>query len=368
MIPMARRMVARDRVRFSVSVAGAGFTTLLLLFLLGTYEGVQREANGYVSTRPADVWVCQSNSNNLMRSTSLVGAAVGEEIGRLDGVAGITPLLRTIATARIRDRSVTFFILGIDPDSDASAPVIIAGSGRLQPGEIILDRALAAKHGIRPGDSIQVQDRTFRVAGISSGTNAVLTQFAFATLEDAASLLGLAGVVSFWLVSSGEGESAGALAQTIRDRFPGLNAFTRDEFVRNNLDEMRTGLLPILATLATLGFMTGGAVLTLLLYGGVLERRPDYALLKAIGASHRFLVLVVARQSLLAVMGGLVFGTLAYALAAPLLRRLVPETALAISPTIAATVGLTALLMGLIGSWLAIRKLRWIYPGEVFRA
>ena len=102
--------------------------------------------------------------------------------------------------------------------------------------------------------------------------------------------------------------STAALAADLRERAPSLNVFTADEFAGNNLDEMRTGLLPILATVAIFGGAVGAAVLTLLLYGSILERREDYALLKAIGASRSFLMRLVFRQCLTAVIWGFGFG------------------------------------------------------------
>jgi putative ABC transport system permease protein len=367
-VPLAWRMIAKDRARFLVTVAGVGFTSMLMLFLLGVYEGVKAESNGYAQERPTDLWISQSNSTNLIRSTSLLSASLGEGISAIGGVDSLAPLLRTIGTSEIRGRSVTFFILGIDPAAPATAPSLAEGTALNRRGEIVLDRSFAAKHGLGIGDTVQVQERAFRVAGLSTGTNAVVTQFTFMTLADARELMGVPDLVSFWLVSVKHRTSRGSVADTVRARFPGLNAFTHEEFVRNNLDEMRTGLLPILSTIAVLGAMTGGAVLTLLLYGGVLEKRADYALLKAIGASHRFVVLLVARQSLVAVAAGLGFGALAYAAGVPILTLLVPEIALAMTLPVALTVTLAALAIGAAGSWLPIRKLRHIYPAEVFRA
>jgi putative ABC transport system permease protein len=367
-VPLAWRMIAKDRARFLVTVAGVGFTSMLMLFLLGVYEGVKAESNGYARQRPAELWISQSNSTNLIRSTSLLSSSLGEGIGAIGGVGSLAPLLRTIGTSEIRGKSVTFFILGIDPAQPATAPLVVEGTALIRRGEIILDRSFAAKHRLGISDTVHVQERAFRVVGLSTGTNAVVTQFNFLTLGDARELMGVPDLVSFWLASVTDGTPARDVADSIRARFPGLNAFTREEFVRNNLEEMRTGLLPILSTIAVLGAMTGGAVLTLLLYGGVLEKRADYALLKAIGASHRFIVLLVVRQSLVAVATGLAFGALAYAVGVPILTWLVPEIALAMTLPIALSVALAALAIGGAGAWLPIRKLRQIYPAEVFRA
>jgi putative ABC transport system permease protein len=366
-VPLVRRLLRHDRVRFALTAGGVGLTVALMLLLFSLYEGVRREANGYVATRAADAWVCHRNSTNLVRSSSYMVANVADELRRTPGVARVSPVLRVIASTRIGGRSATFFILGIDPAEPATAPRTVAGSALPGPGELVLDRAFAAKHGLRPGDTLRVQDRTFRVAGLSTGTNAVITQFGFATLADAQQLLGFQGIVSFWLVEGAPGTDPARLVEALRAAHPRLNVFSAGDFARNNLEELRTGLLPLVASVAVFGTLVGAALLTLLLYGSVRERRTDYALLEAIGAGHGFVEAIVLRQAAAAAVAGLLAGALVAAAAGPLIRLFAPEVVFAVRPWIALTVtGLTGAL-GLLAAWLPVRGLRRIYPAEAFR-
>jgi putative ABC transport system permease protein len=131
---------------------------------------------------------------------------------------------------------------------------------------------------------------------------------------------------------------------------------------------MRTGLLPILATVALFGGVVGTALLTLLLYGAILERREDYALLKAIGASRGLLWRLVLRQALVAVALGFLFGVLAYLAAQPLVALLVPVLSVSLSLSACAIIAGASLAMGALGAWLPLSRLERIYPAEVFRA
>ncbi|MBK8057500.1 MAG: ABC transporter permease [Gemmatimonadetes bacterium] len=131
---------------------------------------------------------------------------------------------------------------------------------------------------------------------------------------------------------------------------PDIAVLSREEFAENNMEELRGGLLPILSTIAVLGAVNAVAVLALMLYGSVLERREDYAVLKAMGASQRVLALLIVRQSLAAVGGGLVFGIVAYYVFAPVVLRIVPEMLLELSMSAILAVAAGAFIAGLLGA------------------
>lgn len=361
-------MLTRDLGRFFVTVAGVGVAVALMLFLAGVYGGVRTESNGYVAGRDVTAWVAQSNATNLVRSSSFVRAGIAGELEAAEGVASVAPILRLITTLRFGDRTSTAFVCGIDPTAATAMPDIAEGRGTLGAREMIVDRALARRLGLSVGDTLLVQDRPFRVSGISTGTNVIISQFTFINLEDAQELLGFPGIVSFLLVQAEGGVPADRMKATLRAAVPDLNVFTAAEFTTNNLDELRAGLLPILATVALFGAMVGAAVVTLLLYGSILERREDFALVKAIGAGRGFLRLLVLRQSLAAVVCGYLLGLLLYSALQPLISWLVPVLALSLSIEWALLIAGVTLAMGAGGSLLPMRKLERVYPGEVFRA
>ena len=369
-IPLGWRLIARDWARFLITVAGAGVALALILFLVGVYEGVKSESNGYVQSRPVSAWVAQRGTNNLVRGTSFLGGGVTKKLQDIGAVGGVAPLLRLITTLQVNGRPYTGFVCGIEPGLPATMPVVVEGNAAISPGEMLVDRAFARRTRLSVGDSVSVQDKTFRVAGFTSGTNAVITQFMFVSLADAQKLLpaGLQQIVSYVLVTAKPGVTPQAVVTDIRGKAPELEVFTAAQFAQNNLDELRNGLLPILATISIFGGVVGAAVLTLLLYSLILERRDDYALLKALGVGRGYLRRLVLQQCLLAVGWGLLFGVVICVAAQPLIGSLVPVLVLSISWRAAALIGFAALIMGALGAWLPLVRLERIYPAEVFRA
>jgi putative ABC transport system permease protein len=368
MIPVARRMIWREKARFFITAGGLGLTTMLMLFLLGVYEGVKRGSTGYVRECRADIWACESNSTNLLRSSSFMPASLGTEFQKADGVRSAAGILRILATTKIKGKPVTLFLFGFDPSEPLGKPPrIIKGRAEISPGELIVDRAFAAKFKLIPGDSIEIHGRSFRIAAVGEGMNAVVTQFVFTTLEDAQKLLGFPGVVSFHLLSLNPGATAETVIRDLKKSHPTLSFFTKKEFIRNNLDEMETGVLPIFWTIALLGGIIGAALIALMLYGSVLEKREDYALLKAIGARSRFLLFVILKQSLIGSIAGFMIGLALDAVLSPVLLKLVPGLSVVMTLRAVIVVFAAVLLIAGLGSWAPVRKLSRIFPMEVFR-
>lgn len=367
MVPVAWRMIVEAKGRFAITAIGIGFTVMLMLFLLAVYEGVKSGAKTYVLQIPAQVWVSQRNSTNLIKTSSFVPVPIGDRLRQVPGVQSVNGILRTIAPAEFDSETVTLFIFGFDIQTQIGAPKIISGTANLRNGEIILDNAFAATHNLELGESLQIQGRSFRVAGISEGTNLIVGQFAFATLNDVSELLGLSEVRSFFLLQL-EPENSESVLEDLRDTFPDLLFTPSAELAQNNVAEMEIGVLPILWTIVIFGSITGATVIVLMMYTAVLEKREDYAMLKAVGANQSFLVNLVLKQSIIASVAGFTLGLTVDLMLSPILSTVIPALLMVFVWQDATVVFIGSLAIGILGAWASLRTLRNIYPGEVFRA
>lgn len=368
MIPFAWRTISREKARFLITVGGVGFTVILMLFQLGIYQGVKKGAAGYVQGCSGQVWICEKNSNNLIRSSSFLSTSHAEKIAQIPGVGEVTGILRVLTTAEVNGKSVTLFLFGFDPESQLAVPApLLRGTSRIGAGEIIVDKAFAAKHRLKLGDVLQIKGRDIRLAGICEGTNTVVIQFVFTSIEEARQLLGFPNVVSFYLLNGDDKTAPDKLFETVKRSLPGLAVFGKEKFIQNNKDEMESGVLPVFWIIALFGGILGVAIITLMLYGSVLEKRESFALLKAIGASQRFLVFLVLRQSILGALTGFLAGLLSYWFLTPLITKFVPEITLGLTWSALLTVLAATLFIGTIGSLMPVHKLGRIFPMEVFR-
>lgn len=362
MVPLARRLLFRNRGGFLVTVAGVAATVSLLLFLFAVHAGVKDGSTRYVRTAGVDIWIAQKGSDNIIKSSSFVPASLAARVARIDGVTAASPLVRVISKGEIRGRHTsTLFLFGFDPETKLGAPNDV----ELQPGEIVLDESFARKYALRVGDTLMIQRRPFRIAGLSQGTNALLSQFGFVRFHDGAAILGIQDTASFILVRT-KGDRA-AVAQRIREALPGVAVHEADDFTRYHDEELDSGVLPVFFGLAAFGAAVGGLIVALMLYSSALERRDDYATLKALGAGHRYLLRLVVGQSLLVTIAGCIAGVLFMCAITPLLLRAIPTLVLLYLPR-HALIFPVALAIGALAAVAPLRVLRRIYPGEVFRA
>lgn len=363
----AVRTLRSQPLRLALTVGGVALCIVLMLFLLAIYRGVADGSVEYIRQNPADLWVLQDNATNILRGSSLISSDQIGAIARTPGVRTAAPVLFLLSTIRTGERVGTIFLTGYEPELGLGGPPQLAWGRRPQADdEIVLDRSFALKFGFKAGEEVDLQGRRLKIVGISRGTNAFVIQYAFVTLRFARKLIGVPGLATCVLVNVEPGAAMGPIREEICDVLEGLSAYDQETFLANNVREMRSGFLPLLYTVAVIGAVVLTAILSLLLSVNILERRKDFAILKTLGSPLTFLWGMVVNQALLIAS---VSCAVALALFFPLVRtieRISPEVST--RTTVAQIGGVVAavLLMSLVSSVVAIRRLRRIYFLEAF--
>lgn len=367
-VGIARRLAVFDRARCAGTVASIASSVALMLILVGVYFGVRAGSVSYIERQPVDLWVARVGTGNLLRSSSVFAASTLDAISYWPEVASASPLLRILVSGTAGGERSTLFLFGIDPDAPAGAPFVPAGRAAPGPGEMVLDRAFARRRGLSPGDTVVVENRPFRVVGIAANTNALVAQYAFGHIADVRSLASTGPVVSFGLLDLEPGASPDDAAAELAEAFPQLEFIAHDAFVRNNIREMEAGVLPVLWVLAVLAIVSSLSLFSILLHGAVTDQREAFALLMAIGTPARSITRIVVSQAAVLAGAGFAVGALSIPAIMPLLGHLVPELEIRLDAVSVAVVAAMAGLMALAGSLLPLRRVRSIWPGEVFRA
>lgn len=367
MTNIAWKNLSREKTRLAISVGGVAFAVLLILILRGLYAGISNRATQYIRSVRADLWVAQAGTpGDFLHSLSLLPEQSKKQIEAIPGVKEAVPLVSLPLVFKLRGKDVDFRLMGFDPASGIGGPPAVE-QGRKTPrtGELIVDRVFASNHNLRLGDVIAVRGYDFRIAGVASGGNAVISQYAWATLPDVVRFLGVAGVVNYFVVRT-SGTPA-AVAERIRRQVSGTEVFTEKEFEDKNTEDLREGFLPILWVLVVIALIIGIAVIGLTIYTATIEKAREYGVLKAIGFSNRKLYRIVYQQSLTAGVAGFAVGTiLTFALAAAL-QRLIPSFATTIGPIDVGLAAAAALLMSLLSSFVPVRPIARLDPASVFR-
>lgn len=361
------RMIRSQPLRLLLTIGGIALCAVLMLFLMSAYRGVAYGAVEYLRANRVDLWVLQRNQTNILRCSSILTPGYDRAIRDVPGVDRASGVLFMLTPVRMEDWSATLYLTGFDPASGMGGPPrISAGRSIMEDDEIVLDRAFSAKFGVDIGATIRVHDRDLKVVGISSGTNALVIQYAFVTRNCVQSMLGIPGIVTCFLVEVEAEQATAEVASRIRSRVPGVDVYDHATFLENNVQEMEAGLLPFLYTIAALGVIVLTVILSLLLSINILEWRRDFAVLKTLGSPRGFLAGLVVRHAVFLALCGVLVCLLVYFPMVALVERLSPELSTRWSLTQIGAVASVVISVSVLSALIALHRLRRIYPLEAF--
>jgi putative ABC transport system permease protein len=361
------RILTRQPLRLALTIGGISLCIILMLFLLSVYKGVADGSVEYIRCNRADLWVLQQNAWNILRTTSFLSTAHGYVIRRISEVETASPVLLLLSTIKKGDRAASVYLAGFDPQTGMGGPPrLVKGRSILENDEIVLDEAFARKYHLRLGDCVRIQDSPMKVVGISTGTNAFVIQYAFVTLQCAQSLTGIPNMVTCYLVKVREKKNISRVIEEVRGELPGVEVYDHKTFLQNNIREMESGFLPFIYTIAAIGVIVLTAILSLLLSVNILERRKDFAVLKALGSSRSFLSRLIIGQSLLISFAGDIIAVAFFFPMVSLIEFFSPEISTKSSVEQMVSVGLAVGILSLISSFISMQRLRRIYPMEAF--
>jgi putative ABC transport system permease protein len=358
-VPLARRQLLAKRGRTIAGVAGIGVALLLVLALNAIFSGLEGRLTAYIDHSGADVIVAQEGVKTMhMTQSGLPASAVGV-IAAVPGVADAEGILYKSAFIERGGRTGVVAVVGGGRVPDNAA--------RPQPGEIVIDQALADQLGLARGDTVRVLGASLRVAGEVKGTSAIAGSFAFVNRATLARVLQAEGIVSYVLVRARGDVDAQSLAGAIARSVPGVTASTRQEFAASERRVVGDMSTDIVRAMTLVGFIVGIAVAGLVAYSLTLSQLRDWGVLRAIGLSaRRALALVVVQVGALVVSGFALALALVFALAA-VAPRLSPTLVLAIDAGDVATAALVAGSVALVAALIPIVRVARLEPASVYR-
>jgi putative ABC transport system permease protein len=362
------KTIIHPRIRFVLTILGIALCAILMLFLLAIYRGASEGSVGYVRESRADLWILQKHSTNILRSSSLLPASIGLIIQKVDGIESAAPVFFILSSVNTAKGPATLYLTGYDIKTGIGGPPdIFKGNSVTKDNEIVLDRSFASKYNINIGDNLYVKDDTLKVAGLSSGTNMFVIQYAFISLQKAHEIVGYPFLVSCFQVKLKPDADPAGIIKNLMDRISDIAVFDQKTFLNNNKREMESGILPLLYTVAFIGAIVLTAILSLILSMHVLERRNDYAIMKALGAPAGFLPTLIIKQAIVLSFCGMIAATVFFFPLLHFVEKLSPEIAGKSSFWQIVLVLTGTGIICLVSSVIPIGKLRKIYPLDVFK-
>ncbi len=264
-------------------------------------------------------------------------------------------------------------VVGVDPEHPAVAPWnFVAGSvaSLKTPDGIVIDDLYAKKLGIdRLGETVEINGHRVRVAGFTSGIRAFTqSPYIFAALKTAQTLADFpADRSTYVLVKASKDADFSRLDAELRDRFPDLEILSASAFSWRTRGYwlLTTGAGVALVIAGVLGLVVGIVIVTQTLYAATVERLPEYATLRAMGADNAYLHRVILKQSTFGAVLGYGLGMIITGIVMVMARDSV--AALLLPWPVVLALAVVTFLMCSGGAVISIRKVLRIDPAMVFK-
>lgn len=368
MLRLALRNLFQSKTRLLISAGGVALALTLILALDAIFTGAERQLTAYIDNSKADVWVAQSGVRNLHMVSSWMPSSVTDEVKDVAGVEAVTPIMYLTGAVETGDERNLAYVMGLPEDATMGKPWrVVRGESIPEPGEAVIDSGVAGRTSLKLGDEVKVLGQKLEITGLSGGTATITNSVAFISMDDFERVRGDGRVVSFVLVKAEPGESPERVADRIEADTDGVTAQSRAEFAEQERRLVRDMAGDVLAIMNLAGFMIGLAVVALTVYTATLARRPEYGVLKALGARNGYLYGSVLAQALYSVALGFALGLTFTLLLAAAVPALASNLMLQVSGASLLKVGIVSLVIAGLAAVVPIKQISGLDPATVFR-
>ncbi len=380
-IPLSWLLLTRQPVRLLVALAGISFAGILMFMQLGFRDGLFDASVTAHRLFDADVVLISPRSASSVSMEAFPRRRLVQTLADPD-VDGVTPvhwglmLWRNPETRRNR----SILALGFNPDDPFFVdPSLAEKTDALkQKGRILFDQLSRPEFGpiadwYRDGRVVETEiaGNRVRVAGlVSLGTSFGADGNLLTSTETFLDLMPQKppGAIEVGLVRLKPGADPEQVVSRLRQRLPkDVSVLTKQGFIdfEQNYWKSSTSIGFIFTLGAAMGFVVGCVIVYQVLYTDVSDHLPEYATLMAMGYRLSHLLGVVVREGFyLAAMGYLP----AYLAGQGLYWFVRDATKLPVGMDLsrALTVLVMILVMCMLSSFLAMRRLIDADPAEIF--
>ncbi len=334
---------------------------MLVLLLNGLWQGLLRQTTSYPDRVGADLFVTQRGVADFLGDTATIPTSTVAQVRATPGVQWADPVRGQFVVFSLHGKKVASYLVGSVPGAHGGPWSIAQGRTVRSNDEVVVGRTLARRHGLSVGDVLAFGGHRFRIVGLANASGPMIS-FVFVTHAATDALLRAPNTTSFVLV--GAHQPAAVKAQLER---AGLTVLTRDQ-VASNDQGLYTGILgPIIRLMLAVAFVAGVLVIGLTIYAAVVERRREFGIVKAIGASGRQITATVVRETLALTAVGLTVGLVFFFGARLLITELRPQFSIVLTQGGLVFGVVAAVAMALLASVVPARRVATAEPAAVYR-
>jgi len=364
---LALAEILRRRGRWASIIGALAFIVFLVLVLAALADGLFVGATGALRTGDSDALVYSIDGRrSLVRSELPISAL--PDVTAVDGVADAGVLGVLLATAATDSDPFDIAVMGHLP-GHAGEPTKLVEGRRPEPGEPFVgmaDVSLQAE-GIGLGDVVVLtgSSQPVEAIGFVEDSRYLLADTMWVPIETWESLRfevrpetrGRGSVVQAFPILIEDGSDVATVAAAVDAALGVTETVTTDEAILAlpGVEQQSSTFTAIIVV----SFIVVAIVIALFFALITLEKRGQFAILKAIGSSNWFLLSGVLVQALIATVTGYVLGFALSRLLAFVLPSTVPVEFL---PGTALSLFIATIVMGALGAVFSFRRIIRIDP------
>jgi putative ABC transport system permease protein len=380
-LPLAWHQLAGEKLRLIAAVAGIAFAVIMMMMQLGFHDALfdsttllHHGLDGEL-TMISRQYECAIATKGFTRRRLYQSLALPE-------VKSVSPVYLGLGKWKnpetLRDRDI--FAIGFDPtDRSLRLPGVAENLVHLKlEDSVLFDAASRPEYGpiaqrVTRGERLDTEFNTRRVrvrglfrmgTSFAADGNVIMSDVNFLRFFPNRP----AGMIELGLIRL----QPGANPTVVRDQLlallpPDVKIVTRDEYLQleHAYWGQRTPIGFVITAGLIVGFVVGGVIVYQILYTDVIDHLKEYATLKAIGYTDKFLFGVVLQQSVILSLLGFLPGCLAAGGIFLLTRRITLLPAYLTFDRALIVFLLTLLMCSAAGAF-AMRKLRSADPADIF--
>ena len=380
-LPLAWLQLSHQKLRLAIALAGICFADVLMFMQLGFRGALFESAVTVHRAFEGDIFLMSPQSTAFIALNDFSRRRLYQALA-VEGVASVAPLYVDFSIWKnpVDATPRAIMVIGTNPQDDIlNIPEVRANKALLQlPDYVLFDRQSRPEFGPIPdllaqGDPVRVEldDRRVTVAGLmtigasfGADGNVVTSDRNFLRIFSNRE----PGLIDVGVIRLHPEADPELVAAKLREYLPeDVLVFDRQGFIDYEKAYWQSGTsIGFVFTLGTvIGLIVGIVIVYQILYTDVSDHLPEYATLKAMGYTDRFLLWIVFQEAVILACVGFIpgagFSALMYALA-----RQATSLPMLMTAARLITVFILTMVMCMFSGGLAMRRLQAADPAEVF--
>jgi putative ABC transport system permease protein len=309
---LSRRNLFHDPLRLVATVIGIVFSIVLVTVQMGLFLSFERMVTTMIDHASADLWIVPRGTK-CFEDPSLVDERARFRALSVSGVAESTPVVIGFAQWRLPGGGTTpVFVVSSDIGRGGLRPWnLVEGNvaDLAVPGAVAVDQSYFDRLGTEGlGASAEIRDQKVKVTAVTKGIRAfTTTPYVFTSIDQARAYVGTPpDKVTYFLVRLTPNADVESVRSQLRTAVSESEVLTPGEFRRRSRAFwlFGTGAGAALFAGALLGIIVGTVIVAQTLYSSTKDHLIEFATLRAIGASGRYIHKVIICQALLSAIIG----------------------------------------------------------------